>query len=84
MAIKEGLSFITGDIGNAFIHADTKEKIYTVAGKELECRKDCVVILKKALYGLSTSARAWNLELGDTIRGLGLNPLGQILISGSE
>jgi len=74
IALNEGLSFITGDIGNAFVQADTKEKIYTIAGAEFGDKKDCVVILKKALYGLATSARQWNIKLGDTIRGLGFEP----------
>ena len=33
-----------------------------------------MVILKKALYGLATSARQWNIKLGDTIRELGFCP----------
>ena len=32
------------------------------------------MILKKALYGLTTSARQWNINLGYTIRGLGFKP----------
>lgn len=74
IALNEGLSFVTGDIGNAFVQADTKEKIYTIAGKEFGNKKDCVVVIKKALYGLATSARQWNIKLGDSIRKLGFNP----------
>ena len=33
IALNEGLSFVTGDIGNAFVQADTNEKIYKIAGK---------------------------------------------------
>ena len=33
IALNESLSFVTGDIGNAFVHADTKEKVYTIAGR---------------------------------------------------
>ena len=32
IALNEGLTFIIGDIGNAFIRADTNEKIYSIAG----------------------------------------------------
>ena len=74
IALNEGLSFVTGDIGNAFVQADTKEKIYTIAGKEFGNKKDCVVVIKKALYGLATSARQWNIKLGDSIRKLGFHP----------
>ena len=74
IALNEGLSFVTGDISNAFVQADTKEKIYTIAGPEFGERQGCMVIIKKALYGLATSARQWNIRLGDTIRELGFVP----------
>ena len=74
VALNEGLSFVTGDIGNAFIHAETKEKVYTIAGTEFGAKQDCTIIIKKALYGLSTSARQWNITLGDSIRTLGFTP----------
>ena len=74
IAMNEDLSFMTGDIGNAFIHAMTNEKIYSTAGKEFGHREGCKIIIKKALYGLSTSARQWNLALGDMIRKMGFKP----------
>ena len=74
IAMNEGLSFMTGDIGNAFVHALTKEKIYSVAGPEFDHREGCKIIIKKALYGLATSARQWNLTLGDVIRKMGFTP----------
>ena len=74
VAVNEGLKTITGDIGNAFIHATTNEKIWTKAGAEFGERRGCKIIFKKALYGLSTSARRWNLTLGDTISAMGFKP----------
>jgi hypothetical protein len=74
IAMNEGLEFMTGDIGNAFVHAFTKEKVYSKAGKEFGNREGCVVVIKKALYGLATSARQWNLALGDVIRKMGFKP----------
>ena len=56
IAANEGLTLITGHIGNAFLHAETKEKIYSVAGKEFGYKQKCVLVIKKALYGLVTSA----------------------------
>ena len=32
------------------------------------------MIIKKALYGLATSARRWSLTLGDAIKGMGFRP----------
>ena len=53
IALNEGLSFVTGDIGNAFVQADTNEKTYTIAGKEFGNKQDCVVIFKKGLIWIS-------------------------------
>ena len=74
IAMNEGLSFMTGDIGNAFVHALTREKIYSVAGPEFNHKEGCKIVIKKALYGLATSARQWNLTLGDAIRKMGFTP----------
>ena len=74
VAINENMSMVTGDIGNAFVQAETKEKIYTRAGLEFGDRQGCMVIIKKALYGLSTSARQWSKRLGDSLRGMGFKP----------
>ena len=46
-------------IGNAYLHARTKEKVYKVAGP---------------LYGLTTSAARWHEELSKTLRGIGFTP----------
>ena len=68
VALNQGMSFVTGDIGNAFIYADTKEKVYSVAGPEFGDKEEAVIIIRRTLYGLSTSARQWSLALGDKIR----------------
>ena len=74
IALNEGLDIMTADVGNAFIQAYTNEKIYSRCGKEFGDREGCIVEIKKALYGLSTSARQWSLELGDKLRTLGFKP----------
>ena len=51
-----GLQVLCGDIGNAFIQAMTKEKIYTRAGPEFGSRAFSMVIIARALYGLTTNA----------------------------
>ena len=33
VALNENLSFVTGEIGNAFVQADTEEKVCTIAGR---------------------------------------------------
>ena len=73
IAMNENLNLVTGDISNAFIQADTHEKIYSVAGPEFGDREGSVVLIKKALYGLATSARRWSITLGDEIRTMGFH-----------
>ena len=74
IAMNENLKFVTGDIGNAFVQANTKEKIYSIAGPEFGEKEGSVVIVKKALYGLATSARQWSLTLGEAISNMGFQP----------
>ena len=71
IAVNQGLKMITGDISNAFVQAPTCEKIWTRAGKEFGEKENCVIILDKALYGLATSARQWNITLGMEIKKMG-------------
>ena len=54
-------TLIAGDIGNAYVNAFTKEKIFSRAGIEFGPKAGVQVIIRKALYGLKTSANArWN------------------------
>ena len=50
------------------------ENLYSISGQEFGDKEDAVVIIKKSLYGLSTSARQWSLALGDQIRDIGIKP----------
>ena len=51
------LTVCAGDVGNAFLNAKTKEKVFIIAGPEfgpeLEGQR---LIVDKSLYGLKTSA----------------------------
>ena len=71
---RDNLGIITGDVANAFINAATKEKIYCTAGLEFGDKFGRTVIIKKALYGLKSSANAWHGVLSDFIRALGFVP----------
>ncbi|MGH7974542.1 MAG: reverse transcriptase domain-containing protein [bacterium] len=75
IAKANNLDVVTADIGNAFVHADSKEMVYSRAGPEIGQREGCIVIVMKALYGLVTSPRQWQNEcLADTLRSLGFIP----------
>lgn len=71
---RDNLGLITGDIANAFINADTREKVYCTAGLEFGDKFGSTIIIKKALYGLKSSANAWHGMLSDFIRTLGFKP----------
>ena len=69
---KANLEQLCGDIGNAFPNAYTNEKVYIPkAGIEFgELAGKCIVI-KKALYGLCSSAERFHAHLADTLRSFG-------------
>lgn len=74
IAHRDGLSILCGDIGNAFVTAPCMEKVYSIAGPEFEERKDSMIIIKKALYGLRSSSRAFRAFFADYLRSLGFFP----------
>ena len=47
-----GLDVDAADVGNAYLMAYTKEKLYIIAGPEFGDRQGCLLIIVKALYGL--------------------------------
>jgi hypothetical protein len=75
IAKSQGLECLAGDIGNAYINAETKEKIFVRCGPEfgpeLEGR---IAILKKALYGLKSSGNCWHVHFAKTLYSLGFEP----------
>lgn len=74
VADAQNLDVLVGDIGNAFIQAKTKEKIYTRCGSEFGDRAGCIAIIMRALYGLTTSAERFRTLLADFLRTLGFKP----------
>ena len=73
IAHRDKLSILCGDIGNAFITADCMEKIYSRAGPEFDEREGSILVLKKALYGLRSSSRAFRAHFADFLRGMGFS-----------
>ena len=67
IAEKNQLKVMSGDVGNTFPNAYAKEKIYSRAGIEFGEGHGCIIEVVKALYGLSTSERRWQLIFGDFI-----------------
>ena len=69
VAALNDLDVLACDIQNAYLSADCREKIYTVAGEEFGSEAGCVMIVKKALYGLKSSGAAFKSMLADCIWG---------------
>ena len=62
------------DIGNAYLEAKTKEKIYIVAGPECEELEGHIFIIYKALYGLNSSGLRWSKKIHDIMLDMGFSP----------
>jgi hypothetical protein len=68
------LQIVACDIQNAYLTADCREKIYTIAGIEFGSEKGQVLLVKKALYGLKSSGAAFRALLSETLVGMGYAP----------
>ena len=63
------------DIGNAYLNAETRERIWFVAGNEWGDRSGYPVIIVRALYGLKSSGAEWKKTFAEYIRNtLGFEP----------
>ena len=74
IAHRDGLKMLCGDIGNAFIQATTREKIFTRCGPKFDDKSGCIAIIEKTLYGLTASAERFRTLLADFLRGMGFVP----------
>jgi len=62
------------DVGNAYLEAKTKEKVYIIAGPEFGPLQGHTMVIVKALYGLRTSGARWHEHFADTLRDMGFFP----------
>ena len=69
-----GLDVMVGDIGNAYLTSNTREKVGFVAGPEFGEREGHTLIIIKALYGLRSSGARFHEKLSDTLRAEGFQP----------
>ena len=60
------------DISNAYLKADTMEKLFIIAGYEFDDLEGHILIMDKALYGTRT-AGAWHDCLFNILKQMGLN-----------
>jgi len=71
LAALNDLQILSADIGNAYLNAPNREKVYATAGKEFGSRVGETVIIVRALYGLKSAGAAWRSHLADSLHSLG-------------
>ena len=59
------------DVGNAYLQALTKEKLYTVGGPEFEELQGHVLVMHKALYGTRSGGACRHDKLFDILHQMG-------------
>ena len=74
VASLNNLDVFACDIGNAYLNADCREKLWTIAGAEFGSDKGAVMIIARALYGLKSSGAAWRAKLAQTMGDIGYFP----------
>ena len=62
------------DIGNAYLEAMTKEKLYIIGGPEFGDLKSHALIISRAFYGLRISGLRWHERLADCLKDIGFIP----------
>ena len=63
----------TTDVGNAYLEAKTREKVYIVAGPEFGAIEGHTLVVRKALYGLKLSGKMWGERCAEILRSIGFN-----------
>jgi hypothetical protein len=69
-----GLKVMACDVQNAYLTADCREKIWTVAGPEFGSEAGTIFLVKKALYGLKSAGAGFRSLLADTLIDTGYKP----------
>lgn len=71
IAALNDLDVIACDVGNAYLNAPCREKIWFVAGPEFGSRQGTVIKIVRALYGLKSSGASWRSMLNSSILEIG-------------
>jgi hypothetical protein len=72
IAALNDIDILACDIGNAYLNAAPREKVYTKAGLEFGAEmQGRNVLIVRALYGLKSSGAAWRSHLANTLQHLG-------------
>ena len=71
------------DIGNAYLEAKTKEKLYILPGPELEELEGHILVIYKALYGLKHSGLRQSQKIHDIMLDMVFLPCKAVMINGN-
>ena len=71
LASLNDLDIFARDIGNAYLNAKFREKLWTEEGTDFGTEKGMVMIIARALYGLKSSGAACRAKLAETLMFLG-------------
>jgi len=75
LAELNGLLVWSTDVGNAYLEAWTKEKVYIIAGPEFGSREGHTLLIQKALYGLKSSGKRWHERCLEILIEMGFVPM---------
>ena len=67
IAALHDLDVLMADIGNAYLNAQCRERVWMIAGKEFGSHEGKHVLIVRALYGLKSSGAAWRSHLAQTM-----------------
>lgn len=66
------VDIVAADVGNAYLNAATKEKVYIVTGPEFgPLDQGKIAIVVRALYGLKSSGAMWRSHFAGNLRDMG-------------
>jgi hypothetical protein len=74
LAVLNKLQLRGADVGNAYLEATTKEKVFIVGGPEFGSLEGHSLVINCALYGLRSSGLCWHQGLSDVLRLMGFAP----------
>jgi hypothetical protein len=66
-----GLEVMACDVGNAYLNAPCREKVWFLGGAETGEDRGKVLVITRALYGLKSSGASWRATLAHTLVDLG-------------
>jgi hypothetical protein len=62
------------DVGNAYLEATIKEKVYVVGGPEFGSLEGHSLVIDCSLYGFRSSGLCWHHRVSDILRSMGFTP----------